>query len=392
MYRFVDRRTKIAAFFVDLTGFVLWALCHILTPWKIISRKTIPANPERILLIRADYIGDVLLTTHTLEAIRERFRSAHITYLVSSKSREILEGNPYLDRIVTYDPPWYFKKGLRTALSEYLEMIAFIRGERFALAADFGGDVRNIFLLMVLGKIPHRVSFASSGGWFLLTNVAPCPPLIHESAYNTIVARSLGASVGAEALPEMFVGEKETVFARTFLDRNNVDADDTVAVIHQGARLPLKQWPLERYAEAGRHIISRHHGKVILTGTDEEIPAVERLRDLIGHGDSVITAAGATRSLKELKALFGMCDLFIGTSSGPSHVAACAGLPSVIISGPESAVQWRPLGNRCILLKQAYPCCPCNERRCPYLEKGKNCILAIEAEDVKEAADKILNS
>ena len=136
---------------------------HIFTPWKILGKKPIPIKPKKILFIRADYIGDVLLTTHTLKAIRERFPDAHISFLVSSKSRDILEGNPHIDTILIYDPPWFFKKGFVQAFHEYFKIVSLIRKERFDLAADFRGDARNILLLMVFAKIPHRVSFAASG-------------------------------------------------------------------------------------------------------------------------------------------------------------------------------------------------------------------------------------
>lgn len=390
MYKFVNTRTKIIVFFIDLAGFFLWVLFHIFTPWKIVGRKPVPDNPQKILLIRADYIGDVLLTTHTLKGIRERFPKSQISYLVSSKSREVLEGNPYIDRIITYDPPWFFNKDFKTAFSEYMNVLSLIRKERFTLAADFRGDARNIFLLTVLGRIPFRVSFASSGGWFLLTTIADYPPLTHESAYHTIIAETLGAKVEKTALPEMFIGEKEREFAKLFFSRYNINNNDVTAVIHQGARLPLKQWPLERYGEVGRYLVSKHGAKIILTGAYGEVPVVERLRELIGSDSSVISAAGTTGSLKELKAIFDMCGLFIGTSSGPSHIAACAGVPVVLISGPESVAQWRPIGNKCIILKKEYPCCPCNEKECPYIDKGENCILAVKTEDVKNAIDEIL--
>lgn len=91
MYKFVNTKTKIIVFFLDIIGFMVWTVCHLFMPWKIVNRKPVPLSPKRILLIRADYIGDVLLTTHTFKGIRERFPQSHIEYLVSSKSREILE-------------------------------------------------------------------------------------------------------------------------------------------------------------------------------------------------------------------------------------------------------------------------------------------------------------
>lgn len=387
MYKFVNKKTRFVVFFLDVFGFILWAITHIFTPRKIFGKRPIPPRPKKILLIRADYIGDVLLTTHTLKAIRERFSDAHISFLVSSKSRDILEENPHIDTILIYDPPWFFKKGLIQAFREYFKILALLRKERFDVAADFRGDARNILLLMVFAKIPYRVSFAASGGWYLLTSIASYKESLHEAEYHTIIAETLGAKVDNTALPEIFITDRDRIFINTFFDKYGIKKDDMLVVIHPGARQTVRQWPESRYAEVGRYLIEEYGAKIILTGSREELSLIQRVNKFMN--DEAIIGATEIHSFKQLAALFERCRLYIGVSSGPSHLAGTARLPSVLIFGPELVSQWYPLGNKYYIVRKNFPCCPCNQKRCPVKE---NCIKFVKVEDVIDGIDAVLNS
>ncbi len=387
MYKFVNKKTRVVVFFLDVFGFILWAIAHIFTPWKIFGKRPIPSGPKKVLLIRADYIGDVLLTTHTLKAIRERFPESHISFLVSSKSREILEGNPYIDTILTYDPPWFFKKGFVQAFREYSKILSLIRKEQFDLAVDFRGDARNIFLLMVFGGVPDRISFAASGGWYLLTSIADYKESLHESEYHTIIAETLGAKVDKNMLPQMFITDKDRIFINNFLNKYGIKKDDMLVVIHPGARQAVRQWPESRYTEVGRYLIEEYGAKIILTGSREELQLIQRVKKSMN--DEAIIGATEIHSFKQMTALFERCRLYIGVSSGPSHMAGAAHLPSVLIFGPESVSQWYPLGNKYYIARKDFPCCPCNQKHCTAKE---NCIESVKVEDVTKGIRTLLNS
>ena len=90
-------------------------------------------------------------------------------------------------------------------LTQYFTILSLIRKQRFDLAADFRGDVRNILLLMVFGGIPARVSFAASGGWYLLTSIVRYETSLHEAKYHSTIAEALGARIDKEVLPEIFI-------------------------------------------------------------------------------------------------------------------------------------------------------------------------------------------
>ncbi len=384
MYKFVNRKTRLIVLFLDIAGFLIWAFVRVLAPWSFIRRRV--KEPRKILLIRCDYIGDVFLTTHTLKGIRERFPGVRITFLVSSKSKEVLEGNPYIDDLIIYDPPWFFKKSLRDSIREYLPVLSKIKGEGFDLAADFRGDVRNIFFLMVLGRIPERVSFPASGGWYLLTRSVAFRHSRHEAEYHTDIATALGAKVDEGELPKIYVNWGDRAVVDGFLYKNGLTGAK-IAVIQPGARRDLRLWPIDRYAEVGNFLIENYGARIVLTGSRDEIPLLEKLKDLLG-GRAVV-GAGSMDTLKKLGALFERSFFYIGVSSGASHIAASLGLPTLIIFGPETVAQWRPLGNSYVIVKKKFQCSPCNQRKdCPILER--NCIKAVETGDVVAGIKDIL--
>ena len=387
-YKFVNKRNRLLIAFLDVAGFFIWALAHIFRPGKILNQKPVSKSVRKILLIRADYIGDVFLTTHTLKAIRKRFPEAEITFLVSHKSGQILRGNPHIDRILSYSPPWFFKIPLKKAWTEAMGILRAIRSENYDLAVDFRGDVRNILLLAVLPGIPHRVSFSASGGWFLLTCIARYEQHMHEAEYHTEIARAMGAYTETGTLPRLYVTEEDRRFIQSFLTGQGVSAKEPMAVIQPGARKELRCWPPERYAAVAVALMNTYGLRVVLTGTSAELPVIQKVQELLG-GQAVI-GAGQIHTLQELTALFERADIFVGVSSGPSHLAASAGLPTVLIFGPETRSQWRPLGNRHVIIKHGFPCSPCNQRReCPILDS--NCIKSVGVKEVLYGIDLILN-
>jgi ADP-heptose:LPS heptosyltransferase len=386
-YKFVNSKARVLVGLFDALGWVLVApfrlFCHL--GRAVRSKDTAP--PRTMLLIRADYIGDVLLTTQTLPKIRAAYPDTRIFYLVSRKSRMILDNNPYVDEVITYDPFWFFKKSRTEAVREYLQTLRRLRAARIELAVDFRGDLRNIALLMFLPGIPQRLSFAAGGGGFLLTRSIAYPLHSHESHYHNEIARALGADVTDSDLPQVFLSERDQAVAREFVESRPELHKPPVVVIHPGARTPMRLWPAERYAAVGCYAMDRHGAAVVLIGAPDELPRLLEVNRLMQ--ERAVIAAPHIASLAQLTALFRHCHLYIGVSSGPSHLAAVAGLDSLLLFGPETEAQWRPMGNRHLIVKKHYPCCPCTQKRCEH--PPPHCIAAIRPEDLYPHVDAFLD-
>jgi heptosyltransferase-2 len=265
-------------------------------------------------------------------------------------------------------------------------VLSRIKAEKFDLAADFRGDVRNIFFLMVLGRIRERVSFAASGGWYLLTQRVPYRQLRHESEYHTDIAKALGAIVDKGDLPRLYIGDGERQAIHDLLHKNSLNGSK-ISVVQPGARKDLRLWPIDRYVEVCRYLIEDYGMRIVLTGSMEEIPLLQELKELVG--ERAIVGGGSIDTLKKLAALFEESFLYVGVSSGASHIAASLGLQTLLIFGPETVDQWRPIGNRYVIVKKAFPCSPCNQRKnCPILER--NCIKAVQTGDVLAGIKELL--
>ena len=217
------------------------------------------------------------------------------------------------------------------------------------MAADFRGDARNILLLMVFAKIPHRVSFAASGGWYLLTSIADYKESLHEAEYHTIIAETLGAKVEQNALPEIFITDKDRIFINNFLNKYGIKRR------HACCYTPWRQTSGKTVARITIYrswalFNRRVWGKDYSYGLTRGITAYEEDKNLNKRSSGI----GATEinSFKQLTALFERCTLYIGVSSGPSHMAGVARLPSVLIFWPESVSQWHPLGNQYYIAKK----------------------------------------
>lgn len=400
VYKFVRRRHVVIMTLLDAAGALIWFALRLIRPWswagrlramrqaRLLDQPACDFEIDNLLLIRCDYIGDVLLTTHTLPAIRARFPGARISFLTSSRGAHLLADSPYVDEIITIDPPWFFPGQPTATWKNCLGVVRALRQQRFALALDFRGDLRNILLFMVAARVRLRVSFAASGGWYLLTRQVAYAHGCHEAEYHTQAARAIGAQVREDALPRLFLTAPQRAAATAFLARHALSEAPLLVAIHPGARTPNRRWPLERYAEVGRALIARAGASVLLIGAQAELSMLRDLRDKL-NGQAVLSQP-EIGSLKELTAILEHCQLYIGVSSGPSHLAASVGVATVLLFGPELRNQWQPLGNRSHIIQHVLPCCPCRQVDCPDIEN--NCIMRITADEVIEAALDIIGT
>lgn len=383
MYKFVSKKTALVVFMIDIVGSMLFIILSIMMPWRLRRINKVPKHPRNILVIRADYIGDVILALPAVQQLKQRYPKARITFVVSSMAQDILKDSPFIDDVIVYDPPWFFKKDLKEAFKEYLNVLGEIRKQKCKLALELRGDIRNIMFLMCLTMIPYRIGFASSGGWYLLTKVVPYPPGRHEANYHMEVVRATGARAEGTSLPRISITSEEKKFAEDFLKNNGVKGSDVLVAIHPGARQKPRLWPVERYAKVAAGILEKYNAKFIITGSAGEIELAEKLAKLVDG--AAIVGAGKILSLKHLASVLKHCSLYIGCSTGPSHLAAAMGTPTVLIFGPESSERWHPLGENHVILKKDVPCSPCIGRGEICLHPESQCIMQVTSEDMLAA-------
>ncbi len=352
---------------------------------NLVSRPHV--GPERILIIRADRIGDMVLTTPIFKSMKKLYPLAHITCMASTLSSQLIEGNPYIDSIIKYDPPWFDHKKKGKIIRNYLHILRLIRSHKFDMAIDLRGNIFNFFFLMLLAGIPQRVSYDATFGVFLLNRIVPYEKGKHETEYFFDIFKALGGKPGPGRRAFLALSEEDKKYAEEFFSSQDITREDFIIALHPGAgqNRIYKRWPEERYSELGKALIKRFNVKIIITGSKAEIELASRIRDQIGK--HAILAAGEICHLKHLAAVLKKCSMCIGTSTGTLHVAAAVGTPAVVLCGPEDPRRWRPLGNNHLLIEKEVSCRPCREEICPH---DGQCLKLISPECVMEVIGPLL--
>ena len=341
---------------------------------------TLPA--ERILVIRLGALGDVVRTRFAFAAVRELYPRAHIDWLVEDHAAPGLDGIADLDGIVTIPRHRLRLASPGAALRGIALLIRQLRASRYELSIDFHCILKSALLARASG-IPLRVGFAAplarEGSARLLTHKARITPE-HLSRFdrNAGLVRFLGGTPSS-AVPPL----RLSLLARPEL----AELPRQLLLMHPGTSSTTlyKRWSPEKYAAVARELWDRVgiHSLVTWGPVEGELEAAETV---VAGADGAAQLAGETGSVGELLVLMQATCLFIGSDSGPLHLASLAALPLVAIFGPTDPVENAPFpGSRQRVLRRDVGCNPCREG-CPV----HTCMAAVSVADVVEAALELL--
>jgi ADP-heptose:LPS heptosyltransferase len=364
------------------------------SPCPLIERETI----EKILVIKLDHLGDVLLTLPAIRRLRDLFPEAEITALVGSWGRSLMERELCVDRVLTYDlyhasssrPPRVLMANDRQAVWDLLSH------HGFDLAIDFRREVNTRDFVRLSGA-RYTVGFAHDQECPWLTVAVPWDPYVprrqprRHLAYDAIrVVEMLALAWEADVVPAVTATAEEHESVRQLLRALLPDASGRVVGIHPGAGRDLKRWPAERFARLADLAQERLGAVVVLFAGPGEEALAERILQHMDRRADVISLVGRL-TIGQLVAALPYCDLFVGNDSGPTHLAGAAGIPTLgIYSGMIEASQWAPLGRNAAAIHRGMLCAPCyvsEARQCPY---QLACLEKISVEAVWEAAVRML--
>ncbi len=345
---------------------------------------------NKILVVRPDHLGDILFLTPALRDLRKGFPSAEIVGLVGPWARPVLARNRNLDRILTWDFPWYDRKPRTSLIGPYRSLVALaarLRVEQFDLAIQFRGDFWWGALACRLAGIPAQIGYDSPATRPFLTRIIPNQHGGHIVDDNLDLVRALTGTSEKEPL-EFPLTETDRRRASVLLDQTPETA--RWVALQAGAGAPVKVWPLDRLARVGRALRDEFGTSVVVVGGPNEVDSVRQVCDGVGVG--AIGLAGVT-TLVELGAVLERCALVVGPDSGPLHLAVAVRTPTVHLFGPADARRFGPYGDpswhRVICSPRA--CVPCN--RLDFVGPDvvtHNCVADITAEEVLKVARPLL--
>lgn len=346
------------------------------------DRDLISARIQKILVIRTAYIGDVILTLPILSPLNRLFPQAEISFLTTHGAKEILDTNPYVDKIISYDAFWFYKNSVRSAFADYIRLLRLIRSESYDLVIEARGDIRDISLLAYLSKGRYRVSYGVGGGGFLLTHIVPFTKIEHKIRYHMDIAKYLGCTE-APIEWDMYLTEDEKHLAGRVLAEKGVPRERLIAAIHPGGRKELKRWHPEGFACVAHSLSEELDASVIILGGPDEVDIAKRVAE--SSRCRTFMLAGET-TLRSMAAILERCDLVICNDSCALHIASMIGVPTVAIFGPSKSMETGPFGNIHVTVEKPFACrYSCDENVCTR-NPHNECLTSITADDVFNAA------
>ncbi len=334
--------------------------------------KSAARNATDILLVRLDHIGDVLLCASIPKIIKEHTPGVRLSFLVSSAAAPLLENNPFVDEILVYDMPGFFRQNSNNAKnkSSFFGIVREIKKKKFERAFGFRGDLREN-LMFWLARIPERIGYGITGGGFFLTREVMYHHDAHESEHALDLLRAVGIKSNV-VRPALYFSEKENDRFHAKFSRLGSQNGQRFVGIQIGAGSSAKEWETGLLKECIRIFLGRFQNfGLVLTGTD-----AHQVRDLeVNSHPRIMDLVGKT-TLREFAWLAGRLAAFIGPDSGPTHIAAGWGVPTVFLySGTNVFAKWRPLYENARVLRHEVPCAPCGLKVCNV--KGHPCMNEI---------------
>ncbi|MGE5602093.1 MAG: glycosyltransferase family 9 protein, partial [Nitrososphaerales archaeon] len=345
-----------------------------------------------ILLIRPDHLGDVLLLTPALHALRAALPGARLTLMVGPWSTQVMRGNPDVDAIETCAFPGFERKAQRSLLAPYRVLFdaAAQLKDRFDTAVVLRYDHWWGAWLAAAAGIPRRLGYAWPETEPFLTEAVQYEAGRHETRQNARLLEALAPGVEAALGPTRYaIQEEDDRWVAELLGPQT--AAPWVAV-HSGAGAAVKQWPVEHWAQVAAALGEARGAHVVLTGGPSEQELTGRIAGKLTF--EVLNLAGRT-SFGQLAALYRRCGVVLGSDSGPLHLAVATGAKTVHLYGPVPAAKFGPWGDpaRNVVLRSPYICAPCDRLDWPLRTLPLHCCMAaIQPQQVIDAALRLLDA
>jgi ADP-heptose:LPS heptosyltransferase len=357
-----------------------------------------PEAIAKILVVKLDHVGDVLLTVPAIRRLRDLFPEAEITALVGSWAKALLEREPCVDHVLTYDlyhasssrPPRVLTPPERRVVWELLSP------HGFDLAIDFRREVNTREFVRLSGA-RYTAGFAHELECPWLTVAVPWDPYAprrqprRHVVYDAIrVVQMLALACQPDVSPAVTATAAERDAVERLLGPLVSSGARPVVGIHPGSGRDLKRWPADRFARLADLVQERLGGTVVLFAGPGEEALADSVLQAMRRRERVVSLAGRL-TLGEFVAALPYCNLFVGNDSGPTHLAGASGIPTLgVYSGMIEASQWAPLGRNAAAIHRGMLCSPCyigHSRQCPY---GLACLDRLSVEAVWEAALRML--
>lgn len=363
-----------------------------------------PATPQRVLLIKPDHLGDMLLATPAFTHLRQHHPHAFIALLAAPASAALVADHPALDAILPLTFPG-FQRGTpaprRPALAAYTHLwhtAQLLQAGTFDTALLLRDDHWWGAALALLARIPRRIGHAHPTCQPFLTTALPWHPAEHVTQQNLAVVAALHdghppATLTPQAAPLTYRPPATDRAWATDWYAAHIVPGRSMLVLHPGTGGSAKLWPPEHWVTVVQELRRLHpHLDLVLTGTPAEAPLVAAIADQLAP--PVHRLVGQT-TVGQLTALLAHAALVLGVDSGPLHLAVSQGVPTIHLFGPSDSRRFAPWGDptRHVVLRADLWCSPCGVfAACPRHTDPPECMASITPAAVIYAAHRLLTA
>ncbi|HVE13187.1 MAG TPA: lipopolysaccharide heptosyltransferase II, partial [Elusimicrobiota bacterium] len=346
------------------------------------SPPQVRPRSSRVLLLQTSFLGDTLLTLPLARRVKEVLPGCRLTVLTRPQTAEVFRSSPWVDEVIEDD-----KRGRHRGVGGLFSLAQGLRG-RFDLALVAHRSFRSA-LMVWLARVPFRIGFSSSTGWFFFHRTVLFSWAMPELERNLGLLLPLSPGLKAAGADSIYLrGRAEAAKEVDRLLASPRPAEAPLVGLHPGSAWQTKRWLPERFAALARRLMAERGARVVLLGGPED---AELCRRIAADAPGCVDAAGKT-TLPQLMELVGRLELLVTNDSGPMHVAAASGVPTLALFGPTTReLGFFPYGEGHRVIEKDLDCRPCGlhgARACP--EGHFLCMRLISVSEVFDAASEML--
>ncbi len=336
------------------------------------------------MIIRFSSLGDVILTTPVIGALKTKFPQSRIFFFTKAQYGDILKNDPRIFSWIEFDPT-----EIHQGFSGFMRLVSELRSYDFDLLIDLHANLRS-FLVRHLTK--SKIKLKYNKHWLSRFLMVHCK-FLKTNAIHTVdsylkVLKNLQIYM-PEKNPLIFLSQDDVEFSNHFLLEQKVKKDDIVVGVHPGARWETKRWDEGKFEQVCQALIDRDNYKIMLLGDVGDKELIENISKDIPNA-KVIKVMGLPTG--RFMSLIRRCDCFVTNDSGPMHIASALQVPVVAIFGStHPKLGFAPVGSKNVVLCANVKCSPCSlhgEKKCS--KKSRFCMDLIDPEMVVEAVEKLL--
>lgn len=337
-------------------------------------------TPDRILFIRIDRIGDMVLSTPALQALKTRYPNSHLSILASKSNKSILLRNPYVDEILFQNSDSVWK------LPAFLKWLVLLRKTHYNIVIDpmSGHDLKTAIIAYFV-RADLRIGYSGYGREVFFSRR---PGEVDNGKHFVDLTLDLVREIGCtnnSIPPKVYLDPHEMDWAASWLQQHNHSTRPPLG-IHPGGYYETQRWPTKYYATLLKMLSSANH-KIVLFGGPADKKLVCKIANLSDESPLIFVSP----DLRKTMALMSKLKLIICNNSGPLHIASALNLPTVSFIGPTNKVRWAPIGKKHTVLQvDGLECLGCEQGTCP---KGSiDCMWRISPEKAFRAINEMLYS